>query len=209
MAILKIARIGHPVLSRIAEPVADPQAPEIHRLIADMVDTMADAPGIGLAAPQVHVPKRVVIFHIPERHARAAAEEADEAGDGAGDEDEDEETSEAVPMTVLINPEIEFLSDEIKFGVEACLSLPDMAGMVPRHTHIRYKALAPDGSAIEREASGYHARVVQHECDHLDGILYPMRMEDLSTFGYADEMNRNELPLGDRIRANKAESEND
>ena len=205
MAILKIARIGHPVLSRIAEPVADPQAPEIHRLIADMVDTIADAPGVGLAAPQVHVPKRVVIFHIPERRARAAAEEADEAGDGAGDEDEDEETSEAVPMTVLINPEIEFLSDEIKFGVEACLSLPDMAGMVPRHTHIRYKALAPDGSAFEREASGYHARVVQHECDHLDGILYPMRMEDLSTFGFTDEMNRNERSLGDRIREKKEE----
>ena len=205
MAILKIARMGHPVLSRIAEPVADPQAPEIHRLIADMVDTIADAPGVGLAAPQVHVPKRVVIFHIPERRARAAAEEADEAGDGAGDEDEDEETSEAVPMTVLINPEIEFLSDEIKFGVEACLSLPDMAGMVPRHTHIRYKALAPDGSAFEREASGYHARVVQHECDHLDGILYPMRMEDLSTFGFTDEMNRNERSLGDRIREKKEE----
>ena len=205
MAILKIARMGHPVLSRIAEPVADPQAPEIHRLIADMVDTIADAPGVGLAAPQVHVPKRVVIFHIPERRARAAAEEADEAGDGAGDEDEDEETSEAVPMTVLINPEIEFLSDEIKFGVEACLSLPDMAGMVPRHTHIRYKALALDGSAFEREASGYHARVVQHECDHLDGILYPMRMEDLSTFGFTDEMNRNERSLGDRIREKKEE----
>ena len=209
MAILKIARIGHPVLSRIAEPVADPQAPEIHRLIADMVDTMADAPGIGLAAPQVHVSKRLVVFHVPEGRARLAAEEeGEEEGEDGDDEDEDE-ASEAVPMTVLINPEIEFLSDEVKFGIEACLSLPDMVGMVPRHTHIRYKALAPDGSAIEREASGYHARVVQHECDHLDGILYPMRMEDLSTFGYAEEMNRSDLPLGDRIREKKAESEDD
>ena len=217
MAILKIARIGHPVLRRTADAVEDPTAPEIHRLIADMVDTMADAPGIGLAAPQVHVPKRLVVFHVPEDRARtAAAEEGEEEGEEKGEEEgedgdakDEDDGPEAVPMTVLINPEIEFLSDEIKFGVEACLSLPDMAGMVPRHTHIRYKALAPDGSAIEREASGYHARVVQHECDHLDGILYPMRMEDLSTFGYADEMNRNELPLGDRIRANKAESEND
>lgn len=203
MAILKVARIGHPVLNRIAEPVADPQAPEIHRLIADMVDTMADAPGIGLAAPQVHVPKRVVIFYVPESRASMAGEDGDE------DEDEDEEKSEAVPMTVLINPEIEFLSDEVKFGVEGCLSLPGMAGEVPRHTHILYKALTPDGSAIEREASGYHARVVQHECDHLDGILYPMRMEDLSTFGFTDEMTRSELPLGDRIREKKEGSEDD
>jgi len=112
-------------------------------------------------------------------------------------------------MTVLINPEIEFLSDEVKFGVEGCLSLPGMAGEVPRHTHIFYKALAPDGLAIEREASGYHARVVQHECDHLDGILYPMRMEDLSTFGFTDEMTRKELPLGDRIREKKAGREDD
>ena len=213
MAILKIARMGHPVLSRIAEPVADPQAPEIHRLIADMVDTMADAPGIGLAAPQVHVPKRLVVFHVPEDRARtAAAEEGEEEGEEKGEEEgedgdakDEDDGPEAGPMTVLINPEIEFLSDEIKFGVEACLSLPDMAGMVPRHTHIRYKALAPDGSAFEREASGYHARVVQHECDHLDGILYPMRMEDLSTFGFTDEMNRNERSLGDRIREKKEE----
>lgn len=205
MAILKVARIGHPVLNRIAEPVADPQAPEIHRLIADMVDTMADAPGIGLAAPQVHVPKRVVIFYVPESRASMAGEDGDEDED----EDEDEEKSEAVPMTVLINPEIEFLSDEVKFGVEGCLSLPGMAGEVPRHTHILYKALTPDGSAIEREANGYHARVVQHECDHLDGILYPMRMEDLSTFGFTDEMTRSELPLGDRIREKKEGSEDD
>ncbi len=205
MAILKIARMGHPVLNRIAEPVANSQAPEIHRLIADMVDTMVDAPGIGLAAPQVHVPKRVVIFHVPESRTRMAAEEAGEDED----EDKEEEEFEAVPMTVLINPEIEFLSDEVKFGVEGCLSLPDMAGEVPRHTHILYKALAPDGLAIEREASGYHARVVQHECDHLDGILYPMRMEELSTFGFTDEMTRKELPLGDRIREKKAGREDD
>ena len=188
MAILKVARMGHPVLNRTANAVEDPTAPEIQRLIADMVDTMADAPGIGLAAPQVHVPKRLVIFHIPETRAH---QEEDENGD---------EAEEAVPITVRINPEIEALGEERVTGIEGCLSLPGMVGMVPRFRHIRYKALAPDGSVIEREASGYHARVVQHECDHLDGILYPQRMEDLSTLGYTDEMDRDELPLGARMR---------
>ena len=188
MAILKVARMGHPVLNRTADAVEDPTVPEIQRLIADMVDTMADAPGIGLAAPQVHVPKRLVIFHIPETRAH---QEEDENGD---------EAEEAVPMTVLINPEIEALGEERVTGIEGCLSLPGMVGMVPRFRHIRYKALAPDRSVIEREASGYHARVVQHECDHLDGILYPQRMEDLSTLGYTDEMDRDELPLGARMR---------
>ena len=186
MAILKIARMGHPVLKRVADPVADPKAPEIRRLIADMVDTMADAPGIGLAAPQVHVPKRVVIFHIPESRARAAAEKNGEA--------------EVVPMTVLINPVIEPVGEEKELGVEGCLSLPGMLGMVPRFIRIRYRAVGPDGNAIEREAAGYHARVVQHECDHLDGMLYPMRMDDLTTFGFIDEMGRDALPLGDRLR---------
>ena len=152
---------------------------------------MADAPGIGLAAPQVHVPKRVVVFYIPDDRVD---------GDEPGDEDIDTENGAGVPMTVLINPEIEPLSDEKETGVEGCLSLPDMTGMVPRFTHIRYKALAPDGTAFECEAKGFHARVVQHECDHLDGILYPMRMDDLSTLGYADEMGRNELPLGERVK---------
>ena len=195
MAILKVARMGHPVLNRTADAVEDPTAPEIQRLIADMVDTMADAPGIGLAAPQVHVPKRLVIFHIPETRAH---QEEDENGD---------EPEEAVPMTVRINPEIEALGEERVTGIEGCLSLPGMVGMVPRFRHIRYKALAPDGSVIEREASGYHARVVQHECDHLDGILYPQRMEDLSTLGYTDEMDRDELPLGARMREKKLPTE--
>ncbi len=195
MAILKIARMGHPVLRLIADPVADPKAPEIRRLIADMVDTMADAPGIGLAAPQVHVPKRLVIFHIPESRTRTAAQaRADDEGGPIPDD------VEAVPMTVLINPVIEPLTEDQEPGVEGCLSLPGMLGMVPRYTRIRYTALAPDGSTVEREAAGYHARVVQHECDHLDGILYPMRMTDLTTFGFADEMGRPELPLGDRLR---------
>ena len=171
MAILKIARMGHPVLAQPAAPVADPTAPEIRRLVADMIETMADAPGIGLAAPQVHVPLRVVVFHVP------------------GERGEDAETKD-VPLTVLVNPQIEPLGEEMESAIEACLSLPGMAGMVPRHTRIRYRATTPEGAALERVAEGYHARVVQHECDHLDGILYPMRMADLSTFGYVEEMGR-------------------
>ena len=208
MAILKLARMGHPVLKRAADAIDDPTAPEIRRLIADMVDTLADASGVGLAAPQVHVPKRLVIFYIPESRAREALDDDMEEGE---DEEDDEENGngDAVPMTVLINPEIEALSDETVIGVEGCLSLPDMIGRVPRFRHIRYKALTPDGSNIEREVSGFHARVVQHECDHLEGILYPMRMEDLSTLGYVDEMGRSELLLGERIRERKKAADND
>jgi peptide deformylase len=179
MAILKIARMGHPVLGRIAGPVADPTAPEISRLVMDMVDTMADAPGIGLAAPQVHVPLRVVVFYLPR--GRAGAEE---------DSDDDESGDLDVPLTVLINPEIELLSCATDEAWEGCLSLPDMTGWVSRHTHIRYRGTNHHGEKIDREARGMHARVVQHECDHLDGVLYPMRMADLTMFGFKDEMAR-------------------
>ena len=172
MAILKIARMGHPVLMRTAEPVDDPRAPAVHRLIADMIDTMRDAPGIGLAAPQVHAPVRVVVFHVP-------GERIDDAEDAGG-----------VPLTVLINPEITPLSEDMEDGVEGCLSVPGMQGVVPRYARIRYTALQPDGSLLEREATGYHARVVQHECDHLDGVLYPMRMRDMSKFGFSEEIAR-------------------
>ncbi|WP_374655002.1 peptide deformylase [Dongia sp.] len=177
MAILKIARMGHPVLKRIAEPVADPTAPEIHKLINDMVDTLADIGGAGLAAPQVHVPLRVVIFRVPG--ARLSAEDGN-----------DGETPPGIPLTALINPGIAPLSDEMVEGIEACLSVPGLAGMVPRYKEIRYRALAPDGSLIERVASGFHARVVQHECDHLDGLLYPMRMRDMSSLGFVEELRR-------------------
>lgn len=169
MAILKIARMGHPALMGKAQPVEDPTDPRIHGLIADMVETMADAPGIGLAAPQVHVPLRIVVFRVP-------GERTDDNKD--------------IPLTAMINPVIEPLSDDKEEEWEGCLSVPGMTGMVPRHTHIRYSAQGPDGKTFEREAKGYHARVVQHECDHLDGILYPMRMTDLSTFGFTEEMAR-------------------
>lgn len=168
MTILKIARMGHPVLRTPAKPVENPKDPEIQRLISDMVDTMEDANGAGLAAPQVHVPLRLVMFHVPSERTE----------------------DDSVPLTVLINPLIEPLSEERADGIEGCLSLPGMAGRVARYQHIRYSGLDADGNPIEREASGFHARVVQHECDHLDGILYPQRMDDLSSFGYVEEMQK-------------------
>jgi peptide deformylase len=173
MAILKIARMGHPVLKAQAEPVADPKDQEIQQLVRDMIETLEDVGGIGLAAPQVHVSKRVVIFYVPGERRAAAGEPAED-----------------VPLTVLINPEIEPLSEERIVGVEACLSVPGLAGPVPRWTHIRYRALDLHGRMFEREAKGYHARVVQHECDHLDGILYPMRMTDLSELAFVEELRR-------------------
>lgn len=164
--------MGHPVLRRPAEEVADPSAPEIRTLIRDMVETMEDADGAGLAAPQVHVPRRVVIFHVPDERA------------------EDEGGEAPVPLTVLINPVIEPLTEEKALGWEGCLSVPGLIGAVPRFTRIRYSGLAADGSRIERVAEDFHARVAQHECDHLDGILYPQRMTDLSLLMFRDELVR-------------------
>ena len=180
MAILKIARMGHPVLAGPAESVDDPTESAIKRLVADMVETLADAGGIGLAAPQVHVPRRVVIFRIPAHRDEGVGA----AGDG-GDSD-----GRGRPLTVLVNPWIEPEGDEMDTDWEGCLSLPRLTGAVPRFMTIRYGGTGPDGETIEEAASGFHARVVQHECDHLDGILYPQRMEDLSLFGFADEMRR-------------------
>jgi len=173
MAILKIARMGHPVLKARAEPVSDPKSQEIQQLVRDMVETLEDVGGIGLAAPQVHVSKRVVLFYVPGDRRAASGEPAED-----------------IPLTILINPEIEPLSEEKARGVEACLSVPGLAGPVPRWTHIRYRALDLQGRMFEREAKGYHARVVQHECDHLDGILYPMRMTDLSALAFVEELRR-------------------
>lgn len=171
MAILKIARMGHPVLARRADPVADPTAPGVRRLVADMRETLADIGGAGLAAPQVHVPLRVVIFEVPA---------------GAGGPD-----SPAVPLTVLVNPEIEPLGGETATDWEGCLSVPGLRGAVPRPRRVRYRARGPAGEEIAREVDGFHARVVQHECDHLDGILYPMRMTDMASLHFVSEMARN------------------
>jgi peptide deformylase len=170
MAILKIARMGHPVLRRRAQEIENPNAPEIRALIGDMLETMEDADGAGLAAPQVHVPLRLAIFHVPPDRA------------------EDEGEERPVPLTVLINPVIEPLTEAMELGWEGCLSVPGLIGAVPRFTRIRYRGVAPDGSAIDRTAEGFHARVVQHECDHLDGILYPQRMTDLSQLMFRDQM---------------------
>ncbi len=169
MAILKIARMGHPILCRRAEDVADPAAPEIRTLADDMLQTMLDAPGTGLAAPQVHVPLRMVIFRVP----LTAGE------DIAGAE---------APLTVLINPILEPLGDEMVAAWEGCLSLPGLRGLVPRYAHLRYRGVDLVGAPIDRTVDGFHARVVQHECDHLDGILYPQRMADLTGLIFESEM---------------------
>ena len=184
MAILKIARMGHPILRMKSAPVEDPTAPEIGHFVDDMMDTLEDSGGVGLAAPQVHVPLRLVIFKVPK--VRAVAERYRAAG-------LDEESGE-IPLTVLINPEIEILGNESQAAYEGCLSIPEMMGEVFRHTHIRYRGLGLDGEVIEREAQDFHARVVQHECDHLDGILYPQRISDFRTFGYNDELRKSIAP---------------
>lgn len=163
MAILKIARMGHPVLLERAHEVADPTAPEIRRLVEDMVQTMSDANGRGLAAPQVHVPLRVVVFITPE----------DPAYPG---------------VTAIVNPEITFLTEETAEGWEGCLSVPGLRGLVPRRTRLRYTGVSPDGEAIDRTVEGFHAVVVQHEFDHLDGVLYPRRMNDLTRLIFDSEM---------------------
>nr|WP_294517809.1 peptide deformylase [uncultured Rhodopila sp.] len=178
MSILKIARMGHPVLLRKCQPVADPGAPEIRRLAADMIETMEDAPGVGLAAPQVYQPLRLFVFRVP-------------GGRATRDPDDTETTT-----TVLINPMVELLGEERVLGWEGCLSIPDLRAAVPRAARIRYSGVDCDGNVIEREASGFHARVVQHEYDHLDGILYTMRMTDFRYFGFTEELNRAEAAQG-------------
>ncbi|TCZ63538.1 peptide deformylase [Roseicella aquatilis] len=160
MPILKIARMGHPVLLQEAEPVTDPTSPEIRRLIADMAETMQDASGLGLAAPQVHVPLRLFVWR-----------------DSHG-------------VSTLINPELEPLGEEVENAWEGCLSIPGMRGCVTRPRRIRFRGLDANGNPVEGEAEGLTARVMQHETDHLDGVLYPMRMEDLSLFGFTEELAR-------------------
>ncbi len=175
MAILKIARMGHPVLATPALVVPDLKSPEIRRLVNDMVETMIDANGAGLAAPQVHVPLRVVVFQAPDGRTDP----------GLADEEKFDHTA---PLTVLINPEIEILDPAPEGGWEGCLSVPGLRGWVERPAHIRYRGLGIEGETIERVARGFHARVVQHECDHLDGRLYTSRMGDLSRLIFESEI---------------------
>lgn len=208
MAILKIAKMGDPVLRARAQEVPDPTQPPIRALIRDMLETMVDAGGVGLAAPQVHVPLRVVIFHEPP--AESEAEEEGTEPDPAGEDDPGDEDGDPGPLHVLINPVIEPLTEETELGWEGCLSVPGMRGVVPRFTRIRYSGLGLDGKPVEREAEGFFARVVQHECDHLDGILYPQRMTDLRLLGFTDEFDRHPLrfaPAGDADAAADAAEE--
>lgn len=167
MALLKIARMGHPVLLQKAQPVEDVHSLSIRQLVSDMIETMLDSRGAGLAAPQVHKSLRLFVYHVPE--SRCGAGEA------------------SIPPRVLINPELVPLGDDMMHCTEGCLSLPSLRGVVPRHATIAYRGLDLDGSVVSGEASGFHANVLQHEYDHLEGILYTMRMTDFSTFGYAEE----------------------
>ena len=177
MAILKIARMGHPVLRGVAAPVADPGAPEIRRLVADMTETLDDIGGAGLAAPQVHVPLRVVIFRVPEERVSGRPDDPPQ------------------PLVALVNPVIEPVGETHELGWEGCLSIPGLRGAVPRYARIRYRGALPAGGTIERTVEGFHARVVQHECDHLDGILYPQRMTDLRLLVFNEEGARYPLDL--------------
>lgn len=164
MAIREILKMGDPRLLRVAAPITTFDSAELHGLIADMFETMEAARGVGLAAPQIGVDAALVIFGFERSERYPDAPE--------------------VPRTILLNPVIEPLSSDEADGWEGCLSVPGMRGVVPRATHIRYRGQDPYGNAIEREARDFHARVVQHECDHLIGKLYPMRIRDFTRFGY-------------------------
>ncbi|MGQ0529134.1 MAG: peptide deformylase, partial [Panacagrimonas sp.] len=162
----EVLRIGDPRLLRRSRELAAFDTPELHALITDLFDTMRALDGAGLAAPQVGVDLRVVIFGFKSSPRYPDAP--------------------AVPETVLINPLLTPLSDEMEDGWEGCLSVPGLRGVVPRHRALRYQGFDPQGRPIDRTVDGFHARVVQHECDHLDGILYPMRVRDFTKFGFQD-----------------------
>jgi peptide deformylase len=161
--------MGDERLLQRARPVDAFGTAELRQLIEDMFDTMHAAAGAGLAAPQIGVPLRVVIF-----------------GSADGQPNPRYPNEPPVPRTILVNPVLQPLGEEIEEGWEGCLSVPGLRGVVPRHRRLRYSGFDPDGRPIERTAEGFHARVVQHECDHLDGILYPMRVRDFSRFGFTD-----------------------
>ncbi len=178
MTARKILRMGNPFLNQVAEPVTAFDTPELHALIADMFDTMKVANGAGLAAPQIGIGLRIVIFGFDSNPRYPGRE--------------------SVPVTVLLNPVIEPIGSEKSEDWEGCLSVPGLRGQVERFDRIRYCGFDPKGAAIDRTVDGFHARVVQHECDHLDGVLYPMRIRDMSKLGYIDELvsaGRIKLPI--------------
>jgi peptide deformylase len=164
MTIRDILKMGDARLLRVAQPVTAFDTPELHALVADLFDTMEAAQGAGLAAPQIGVDLQLVVFGFAKNQRYPDAQ--------------------PVPLTVLCNPVIEPVGADIEDGWEGCLSVPGLRGVVPRHARIRYRGFDPTGQPIEREAEGFHARVVQHECDHLIGRLYPTRMTDLTKLGF-------------------------
>ena len=168
MAVKSVLKMGDPRLLEVSKPVDPVNRASLAALLEDMWDTMKAENGAGLAAPQIGVMQRVVIFGYQTNPRYPDAP--------------------PVPETVLINPEITPLGDEMEAGWEGCLSVPGMRGLVKRYQSITYRGYDPDGNLIEREASGFHARVVQHECDHLDGILYPFRIDDMRSFGFLDTL---------------------
>lgn len=170
MAILRIARMGHPVLLKKAKEVEDIHAPEVQRFLQDIRETCKMHPSTGLAAPQVYTSLRIFCFEIPESLA-------------------ERKKCDPVPWGFYINPKIEFLTDEMEEDWEVCLSLLDLAGWVPRYKKLRLTALSETGEKIEKEVEGFEAKVIQHEYDHLDGILYPQRMKDFTKLIYKDEIH--------------------
>jgi len=169
MAVRQVLRMGHPTLLEVAQPVTEFNTPELDELIADMFETMADYGGVGLAAPQIGVSQRIVIFGFEDSERYPDAE--------------------PVPTTVLINPKLEFIGSEEALGWEGCLSVPNMRGVVSRYQHLRYSGLDQTGQPFERTVQGFHARVVQHECDHLDGTLYTHKLASPKLFGFNDELD--------------------
>jgi peptide deformylase len=177
VAVRTVLKMGHPLLRQVAQPVTvfDPQ--QMHELLTDMEDTMRALNGAGIAAPQIGVSLRVVIFEMREnpRYPHVAP----------------------IPFTVLINPQLEPLGDECEEGWEGCLSVPGLRGVVPRYRHLHYSGVDAKGQFFERTVEGFHARVVQHEVDHLDGILFPQRVEDMTRFGFEDELLGQMVPTPD------------
>jgi peptide deformylase len=174
MSILKIARIGHPVVRQAARPLTADEigSAEVQRLIDDMQETMYDYEGVGVAAPQVHVGLRLAVLEVPASDDRARS---------------------AVPFTVLVNPVVKPLGKKLVTAYEGCLSVPDLRGPVPRHERIELRALDREGKPFEIEASGFHARVIQHECDHLDGGVYLDRMTNLRHLAFLKEFEEHVL----------------
>ena len=168
MAIRSVLKMGHPILKQVASPVQRTGESELLELVQDLEDTMRALNGAGLAAPQIGVSLRVVVFEVNANPRYPDVE--------------------PIPFTVLVNPELEPIGDSMAEDWEGCLSVPGLRGRVPRHTQLRYRGVDPHGGLIDRRVSGFHARVVQHEVDHLDGVLYPMRMRDLESLGFEDTL---------------------